>query len=412
MRIIALTILILAQWLAAQETGGGCVLDIGSPADTPYVGEGMHGREGPYPPDRFGTFFAQPFRWTDNSFVLSIPTVPGKDNVVAVHMRMQGGKEQRLIVEAAGRPIAVLKQGDADPTHFEFVVPAAVVGKQTRLPVTFRAGTPRQPTAGAREARVLFCAVAKVTITPREPEKTAAEPASGISVMPIEDGLYLSNGKLALWLGQPPGCIASVYVGAGRCGVLRSCVVQFERKGIGYKATGIGRACAGKTKRVSLDSKEAHHAVVTVTMVRTDSLETERCFEATYRIEMSKDRPCFDIRLAEIKNTDTVAYDVRGYYHNLQPPAHAAFKPLVFPSVAAWIMKGATVGAVAAKDGDFVMGFRVDANGEGQGEITRKLDASLKPGGTWKGDEPRVIIFATTKQKPEDIFSEALKLRP
>ena len=59
----------------------------------------------------------------------------------------------------------------------------------------------------------------------------------------------------------------------------------------------------------------------------------------------------------------------------------------------------------------FAMAFRVDPEGKYHGEITRKLDVSLKPGEEWKGREPAVIIFATDEVKPEEIYREAIGLR-
>lgn len=407
---LILGVLLAAELAAQQKSPDVHVIDIGTEQDRAYLGEGFHGPEGPYPVERHGTFHAQPFRWTKNSFVLTVPTFPGKDNVVLMHMKVVGGDDQKVLIESDGRPLGVLPRAKGDHHYYQFVVPAGVVGKKKLLPLTFRAAVPRKKTGRPNAQRVLFCAVAKVSISPREPASgSGAADSAAIAVMPIGDSLYLSNGVLALWCGEPKECMASIFLGAQRAGRLKGVVVQFEKEGVGYKGTGIGWAAA-EVKSVVLDSKDSAKAVLNVTVERTRSMEAGRAFEAVYRLTVPAGKPFLESRLVRIKNTDSVAFEVRGYYHKLQP-ANRSAKPCVFPNMAVWLLPNVALGAVTRTDGDFLLSFRREADGRPQGEIARKVGKLLKPGETWQADGPGVLIFVTKKQSAEAIFKEALTFR-
>lgn len=143
----------------AQDETEEHFIDIGAPGDDDAVGPGVYQREGPV--EGMGPVFDATFRWCQDRFTLNLPVFPGKSTLVSIRMRPRAGDE--LLVEAAGRPVAIVRsQGD---NRLEFVLPGSVVGDNGIIPVTFRAPAVCGP-ASERDRRILYGPLDWVRVRP------------------------------------------------------------------------------------------------------------------------------------------------------------------------------------------------------------------------------------------------------
>lgn len=205
--------------------------------------------------------------------------------------------------------------------------------------------------------------------------------------------LAVDNGKMTLHFGDGIG-VVGVTVDKKAVGSLQCRLAQFEKEGVGYKKTGLGFPGPARVKQFAVKERDGARCVVDVTCEWSDSREAERKFEAVYRITVAAGQPWFESRLISINNTDSMPYDVRGYYHQLQPADPEKADPRCFPTCAVWRQAPISLGAAIRSEGDFDLGLRRDG-GYGKGEITRKLAIKLQPGKTWEGNEPSVYVFVT-----------------
>jgi len=205
--------------------------------------------------------------------------------------------------------------------------------------------------------------------------------------------LAVDNGKMKLHFGNGLSLVG-IDVGKDHVGALSCDMAQFEKEGIGYKKTGVGWPRPVMVKSFQVKERDAAKCVVDVTCEWTDSAETQRTFEAVYRITVLAGQPWLESRLVSIKNTDRLDYEVRGYYHSLRPADPEKVRPRCFPACAVWLGGKHALGAAIRNSGDFVLGLRKSGD-QAFGDITRELRAKLKPGETWQGDEPGVFVFVT-----------------
>lgn len=223
--------------------------------------------------------------------------------------------------------------------------------------------------------------------------------------------LFTADGRiLELSFEQFAPESAKIDVGGARLGGLECVVAQFEKEGLGYKKTGVGWAEADDVTKVQVIESKPDRCVVEVTVQRTHSEETKRAFEATCRFTMYAGQNWFEARLVAIRNTDKVAYEVRGYGHRLRP-ADAAAEPVGFPDCVGAICRPYLLGALARTPDDFGLAMLSRGAG-GYGEITRKLSAKLAPGAEWKGDdEPALVVFTGKGSNGAALFKAAQTTR-
>ncbi|NOZ24181.1 MAG: hypothetical protein GXP25_24155 [Planctomycetes bacterium] len=245
---------------------------------------------------------------------------------------------------------------------------------------------------------------------PLSPQEWAARRSTAtMDIMRGKTMAYVNNGRLALWIGQSQDSMVNILVDGKRAGSLRAAVAQFEKRGVGYRKTGVGWCEANKVKDIKIDSTDPKVCAADVTVERTDSKETQRKFEATYRFTIRLNQPWFESRLLRLKNTDTVEYLVCGYWHKLQPPFSDA-EPHCCQWIAAWASDAGGVGAFVQDEDAVVLALR-SHDGRPYGDITRTLGRRIAPGFGISLDEPAVIIFVTEKRQPDGILKEGALIR-
>ncbi|NOZ21858.1 MAG: hypothetical protein GXP25_12320 [Planctomycetes bacterium] len=201
--------------------------------------------------------------------------------------------------------------------------------------------------------------------------------------------LIIDNRALRLVIEEGEGPIVSIRQGGKGVGRLECLIAQFEKKGVGYKKTGIDSAPAQRVKSFTLKKDTPGKQVAEVVVERTTSEPAKRKFEAAYRLTVPDNEPWFESKLVSVKNTDDVEYRLIGYYHRLQPAGGIERpKAHAWENLAAWIAQENFLGAFAARPGDFCFGFRA-----GFGDTTRNVQAPLPPGQTWNSSEPGVILY-------------------
>ncbi|MEW6357387.1 MAG: hypothetical protein AB1696_13740 [Planctomycetota bacterium] len=217
------------------------------------------------------------------------------------------------------------------------------------------------------------------------------------------------NGPLRLLFDQSLPRLVSIHVDRQPIGSVECSLAQFETPGVGYKGTGIESSSATGIKTIEVKKNTPTECVVHVTAERSLSESCRRKFEASYEFTLIAGQPWFKSRLLSVKNTDTMAYTVRGYYHLLTPALDSA-KPQVFPTVALWLSEGSTLGCMMDETEPFTLGLRKAADGP-HGDITRALDIRIEPGMTWQGNEPEVVIFTWPVRDSGDVYREPVKIR-
>jgi hypothetical protein len=106
-----------------------------------------------------------------------------------------------------------------------------------------------------------------------------------------------------------------------------------------------------------------------------------------------------------VKNTDTMTYELRGYYHMLQPKV-GSVEPRSYGQIGGWIGSSPSIGAMNQNEDDFTPGFR-KIEDRVYGEITRPLRAALDPGFSWKAEEPGLVIFTAPTADEEEFYCAA-----
>ena len=201
--------------------------------------------------------------------------------------------------------------------------------------------------------------------------------------------LLLGNGALRLVIEEGDGPVVSIRRKGRIVGRVELLLAQFEKKGVGYKKTGIATAPAERVKSFAKAKGGPGKRVAEVVVERTTSEPAKRKFEATVRLTLPDNEPWLESQLISVKNTDTTEVKLVGYDHRLQPGGGVERpKAHVWDELAAWIAKERFLGALSRRAGDFVFGFRADF-----GDITRRVEAALPPGQTWTGKEPSLVVY-------------------
>lgn len=218
------------------------------------------------------------------------------------------------------------------------------------------------------------------------------------------------SGALRLTFEEGGRRLVSISRGKMARGSLECGVAQFEKKGVGYKRTGVGVAKMDRVKTVEVKVNEPKRCVLRVTAERTESSESARRFQAVYEFTLYAGQDWFEAKLLSVANTDEAPYELRGYVDLLEPGGGKELKPWCFPSEAGWVAGGPILGAAAASEGDFTFALRMVGENL-HGDITRAIQAKLPPGQTWSGSEPGLIVFATEGGDPQVLVQRARAVR-
>lgn len=299
---------------------------------------------------------------------------------------------------------AFVEDGDQIPIHLR-------AGWNRILVKLLQAGGPWS--LEAKLARIDGKAIEGLTYSVKNPLPPAQwqrqKPAASMDIMPGKTMAYINNGRIGLRFGQAKDSVFDILLGGRKVGSFRAAMAQFERKGIGYKKTGIGWCEANQIKDIAINSKDPSLCIAEVTVENPDSAETQRRYEARYRFEVRLDAAWFKSRLIGLKNTDVTAYEVRGYWHKLQPPVSDA-EPYCFAGMAMWVSEAGGIGALARNASDFTPALR-RAEGVPYGDVTRVLHRSLSAGEAAAIEEPPIVIFVSEQQKPVAIYKDSLSIR-
>ncbi|MEW6354827.1 MAG: LamG-like jellyroll fold domain-containing protein [Planctomycetota bacterium] len=222
-----------------------------------------------------------------------------------------------------------------------------------------------------------------------------------------EPVFWADNGVIKLCFEKPGPTYLSIFHNGHFAGRLGGAIAMFEKQGMGYKGSGVGSAYPTAVKGVDVKAQTASECVVDVTLERTVSEEAMRKFEATYRVTLRPGRSWFESRLVQVKNSDTVKFELRGYYHILQPKSIGT-APRCYGSIGGWVGASPSAGVICPDD--FTPGFR-KVEDRLYGEITRRIVAPIAPG-TWReGEEPAVIIFAVPSEDAEQLYRTAREVQ-
>ena len=214
------------------------------------------------------------------------------------------------------------------------------------------------------------------------------------------------TGRISLTFEQFGPYLVHVGRSGRRLGAVGFGLGEFEKRGIGYKKTGVGLACANNTKSIRIVESGPARCVVEVTAERTESEETKRSFEAVCRFVACKGEPWFDVSLLSLKNTDKTPYALRGYDFRLQPGSGKA-APAGFPDCAGVVFVKEFLGAMVSQAGDFCLSMR----SSGQGDFVRRLQGDLRPSASLSGlSEPSLRIFVGEPGTGKALFTGAWRI--
>ena len=136
------------------------VIDIGSPGDELFIGEGLHGREGPHPTSKIPIAAQSAFRWTANQFELRLPVKPKHPLRITLKAGFYGP-----VVLSVGQQFETIITGQGFSTpQYSFYVPREAVGDASQLMLRAQAVFPRR--SGESNGRVLFMILDEVAIEP------------------------------------------------------------------------------------------------------------------------------------------------------------------------------------------------------------------------------------------------------
>ncbi|MEW6357388.1 MAG: hypothetical protein AB1696_13745 [Planctomycetota bacterium] len=228
----------------------------------------------------------------------------------------------------------------------------------------------------------------------------------------VGDSVAVDNGRLRLVFEKGGQRLVSIGRQGEHIGGIEFSLAQFEKKGIGYKGTGIGVAEATAVSAVEIKVREPQRCVVHVKTARAESLEAGRKFEATYEFAVYAGQEWFASRLLAVTNTDKTAWELRGYSLRVQPWNVDGVRPVSFPlaSVAAWMWRGRFMGATVQGQDDFTLAFRL-VDGAPHGDATREGAVKINPGQTWTAMESAVIIFVGDGDEPRDTVQKARQMQ-
>lgn len=220
--------------------------------------------------------------------------------------------------------------------------------------------------------------------------------------------LEVNSGPLLLRFDQSSPLLAQLRFRDKPIGSVGCRIAQFEKEGIGYKGVGIDSSDPTGVKAIEVKKKDPTECVVEVTAERAESAPATRTFEAKYRFTIYAGQAWLKSELVSVKNTDSVGYTLKGYYHSLNA-ASDLVAPVCYPNSAGWIAEDSILGAVSSEPDAFTLALRKTEEGR-FGDLTRRLDAVLQPGMTWEGNEPEIVLFVCPGGEPAAVHREAVRI--
>jgi len=191
-------------------------------------------------------------------------------------------------------------------------------------------------------------------------------------------------GPLELVLDEYTPQYFDIYLAGKQIGSLANTMTQFEKKGVGWKGTGVNWPGVNAIKSVQVVERSAKRWVVDVTGEKTSSGAASRRYEATFRFVIPADGRWFSARMLRLENTDQVKFEARGYYYILRHTLDKAEEHRR-GTHAFWQGDGAFLGAAdATKSASFSLAPI----------YIRKGARWLEPGRAVEGDQPTIIFFA------------------
>jgi len=130
-------------------------------------------------------------------------------------------------------------------------------------------------------------------------------------------------------------------------GSLGNTMTQFEKKGVGYKGTGVGWPGISGIKSVQVVERSRRQWVLDVTGEKTTSAAASRRYEITFRLTVPASGSWFTARMLRLTNTDKVRFEARGYYYILRHATETKQR-VKGPGFAAWADAATYLGAADA----------------------------------------------------------------
>jgi len=105
---------------------------------------------------------------------------------------------------------------------------------------------------------------------------------------------------------------------------LSNTITEFEKEGVGWQGSGLGWPGINRIRDVKVVERTANLCVLDVTGEHTPGGPANRAYEITFRFRITGSGRGFVGRLVRFKNTDTVGYQLQGYYWIVSPASENA----------------------------------------------------------------------------------------
>ena len=210
------------------------------------------------------------------------------------------------------------------------------------------------------------------------------------------------SGRLELVLDEYTRQYLDMYWDGKPIGSLSNTMTQFEKKGVGWKGTGVNWPGVDVIQSVQVLERSPRRWVLDVTGEKLGSGPASRRYEITFRLVIPGGAEWFSARMLRLKNIDTVRFEARGYYYILRHSAGDAQK-VSKGTYAYWLGNGTYLGAAEATKSASL----------GLAPIYVQKGARwLAPGEAIEVEQPPVIFFAGQgdKAEAEAAGEEMLKL--
>lgn len=208
----------------------------------------------------------------------------------------------------------------------------------------------------------------------------------------------VDNGLLNLEIDHWQGRVATVRaklssVDVVSVGGILPTLEQFEREGVGWEGKGIGWCGTEVIRDVQFVERNEQRVVMDITAERVSSAPANRKFSVTVRLIVEAGKPFVAVQLRRLVNTDTVRWQVRGYYHLLPPDLKPNYSVNTH-RFGAWLISDASLVLGAAGEG-FTYSVRINPQtGWLHGDVYRPVGKWLEPNEVWSPEnEPIALVF-------------------
>ena len=203
----------------------------------------------------------------------------------------------------------------------------------------------------------------------------------------------VDTGSLRLVCDEFSGNFWDVYIGDRTLGSVKSLITQFEKEGIGWEGTGTGWPSAERIEDVQIVEQTPDLLVIEMTGVRRSSSEANRAYAARHRFTIRPDN-WFRGELLWVRNTDTVPWTLRTYFHLLPPAEPIEVEGYNAQTYGAWLGPRGAIGAVVEPPGQMTFALRkADANAA-HGDISWEAgEVLLQPGQTFTPTAAPAVRF-------------------